>query len=344
MSIIKVDELSPRSGSDIAITSLKTITGLASQFKITGGTAGQALITDGSGGLSFGAVDSLPTQSGQAGKFLKTDGTTATWDSVDEFSVSIAEAAPGSSSAGALWWKSDEGRLKIYYNDGSSSQWVDAFPVAESPPADPAVGGDLTGVASNAQIAANKVGITELNVADGTSGQALKTDGSGTLSFGDVSVDVYDIATASTGYFDLPAGTTAQRPGTPATGMVRNNTTDDVLEWYTGSSFGWRQFAGANPTITSINPTTSIAAGTSITVTGINFQSGSVVKLIGTDSTVYTAASTSFVDSTQVTFTTPDLPVANEPYDVKLILPAGGFFILANALDAGGVPVWTTGW
>ena len=82
MSIIKVDELSPRSGSDISITSLKTITGLASQFKITGGSVGQALITDGSGGLSFGAVDSLPTQTSQSGKFLTTDGTTATWEPV----------------------------------------------------------------------------------------------------------------------------------------------------------------------------------------------------------------------------------------------------------------------
>ena len=45
------------------------------------------------------------------------------------------------------------------------------------------VGGDLSGTVSNAQIDANKVGITELNVSDGTSGQILKTNGSGTLSF-----------------------------------------------------------------------------------------------------------------------------------------------------------------
>ena len=45
------------------------------------------------------------------------------------------------------------------------------------------VGGDLTGTVGNAQIDANKVGITELNVSDGTSGQVLKTNGSGTLSF-----------------------------------------------------------------------------------------------------------------------------------------------------------------
>ena len=50
---------------------------------------------------------------------------------------------------------------------------------------DAAVGGDVTGTVSNIQIAANKVGITELNVSDGTNGQVLKTNGSGTLSFTD---------------------------------------------------------------------------------------------------------------------------------------------------------------
>ena len=45
------------------------------------------------------------------------------------------------------------------------------------------VGGDLSGTVGNAQIATNTVGITELNVSDGTNGQVLKTNGSGTLSF-----------------------------------------------------------------------------------------------------------------------------------------------------------------
>ena len=66
---------------------------------------------------------------------------------------------------------------------------MDAFPVAEPGATDPAMGGDLTGTASNAQIAANKVGITELNVADGTTGQVLTTNGSGTLSFTTISAD-----------------------------------------------------------------------------------------------------------------------------------------------------------
>jgi len=57
------------------------------------------------------------------------------------------------------------------------------------------VGGDVTGTVANIQIgsntitatelANNSVGIIELNVSDGTNGQILKTNGSGTLSFTD---------------------------------------------------------------------------------------------------------------------------------------------------------------
>ena len=52
-----------------------------------------------------------------------------------------------------------------------------------------ALGGDITGTIANALIRDNKVGITELNVTDGTVGQALITNGSGTLTFGDVLTD-----------------------------------------------------------------------------------------------------------------------------------------------------------
>ena len=51
---------------------------------------------------------------------------------------------------------------------------------------------------------------------------------------------VYDILTASTGYFDLPTGTTAQRPGSPVDGMIRYNTTLSKVEAYENGA--WRQF------------------------------------------------------------------------------------------------------
>ena len=82
MSILQVDNLSGLSGTDITIEIGKAITGAASQFKITGGTAGQVIQTDGSGGLSFTTAGGLPAQSSQAGKFLTTDGSAASWATV----------------------------------------------------------------------------------------------------------------------------------------------------------------------------------------------------------------------------------------------------------------------
>ena len=39
-------------------------------------------------------------------------------------SVAISASAQGAASAGDLWYDSDDGDLHVYYNDGSSSQWV----------------------------------------------------------------------------------------------------------------------------------------------------------------------------------------------------------------------------
>lgn len=53
---------------------------------------------------------------------------------------------------------------------------------------------------------------------------------------------VSDQLNSSTGYFDLPTGTTAERPGTPANGMIRMNTTTGSPEWYSAAISAWIQF------------------------------------------------------------------------------------------------------
>ncbi len=92
MSKLLTNELGPYAGSEIAIEAGKTITGAASQFKITGGTAGQVLTTDGAGGLTFGDVDALPAQTSNAGKFLTTDGTDPSWAAVDALPSQTGQA------------------------------------------------------------------------------------------------------------------------------------------------------------------------------------------------------------------------------------------------------------
>jgi hypothetical protein len=87
----------------------------------------------------------------------------------------------------------------------------------------------------------NSVSAAELNVSgNGTSGQALTSDGDGSFSWTTITTsvtpaDVSDQNNTSTGYFDLPVGTTAQRPGSPTVGMVRYNTTESAYEVYDGA-------------------------------------------------------------------------------------------------------------
>lgn len=79
--------------------------------------------------------------------------------------VTIQDAAPESPSAGDLWWESDTGRLKIYYNDGTSSQWVDT-----SPPLAVSIPGPY---ADDAEAATAGVAIGSPYHKTGTSGQVF---------------------------------------------------------------------------------------------------------------------------------------------------------------------------
>jgi hypothetical protein len=58
---------------------------------------------------------------------------------------------------------------------------------------------------------------------------------------------VSDQLNSSTGYFDLPAGTTAQRPASPVFGMIRANTTTGFPEWYSATAALWINFADGLP-------------------------------------------------------------------------------------------------
>ena len=87
-SKLLVNELQAATGTDITITAGHSLVAAASVFKIAGGIAGQALITDGAGNISFGDVDALPSQTNNAGKYLTTDGTNASWGVVSGAEIS----------------------------------------------------------------------------------------------------------------------------------------------------------------------------------------------------------------------------------------------------------------
>jgi hypothetical protein len=64
-------------------------------------------------------------------------------------SVTVSDTAPSSPSPGDLWWESDTGLLLVFFNDGSSSQWVGVSgppgPQGEEGPAGSSAWADITG-------------------------------------------------------------------------------------------------------------------------------------------------------------------------------------------------------
>ncbi len=79
-----------------------------------------------------------------------------------------------------------------------------------------------------------------------------------------------DIDNSATGYFDLPAGTTAQRPGTPNSGMTRFNTTTAQFEGYNGTS--WNSFSTGGGDVVAANNNAFTGANTFTNSTGQIFR------------------------------------------------------------------------
>ena len=88
------------------------------------------LTTTASGVTVGGSVTatSFVKSGGTSSQYLMADGSVTTGGGGGGgASVTISDTAPAA-SAGDLWWESDTGRLKIYYQDTDSSQWVDTSP------------------------------------------------------------------------------------------------------------------------------------------------------------------------------------------------------------------------
>ena len=101
--------------------------------------------------ISINALSDVNTAGVSVNDVLKWNGSAwtaqadATGGGGGGANVTISDTAPGGASVGDLWWESDKGRLKIYYQDVDTTQWVDA-----SPPLAPALSSNAPATASSA--------------------------------------------------------------------------------------------------------------------------------------------------------------------------------------------------
>ena len=119
--------------------------------------------------------------------------------------IVVADIAPASPASGDLWWNSNSGVLKIYYQDVDTSQWVDASPTASSvqgakvitsdlPPMNP-VQGDLWWNSSE--------GSLKVYFSDGDSNQWVDASPGGVITGGGASVTTSDAPPSNAADGDL---------------------------------------------------------------------------------------------------------------------------------------------
>jgi hypothetical protein len=163
----------------IGITELDVVDGIAGQYLTTNGAGVLSFTTDQNADVGGTAVGGDVT--GVVSN-IQLSPNVVTSNELQANSVGITELDVSSGIEGQLLAIDSSGNLEFITNDSIS---IDVGGTA--------VGGDVTGTVSNIQLSpnvvtsneleANSVGITELDVSDGQTGDILTTDGSGVLSF-----------------------------------------------------------------------------------------------------------------------------------------------------------------
>jgi hypothetical protein len=170
----------------------------------------------------------------------------------------------------------------------------------------------------------------------------LSGSGTGTIAPALVS----DQQNTSTGHFDVPAGTTAERPANPNVGHVRFNTDLDQLEQYTDDS-GW-QGISPPPTITTTDVTTvqETDSTQTVVITGQNFDTSATGVLVDANGVTKSPTTSTRNSSSQITITYSGGDVLTnsvaEPLDVKVVNGSGLSAVLDSQININAAPIWTT--
>lgn len=209
----------------------------------------------------------LPDMTGNNGKYLTTNGTVPSWDAINEM------VYPG---------------IGIPVSTGS------AWGTSKTAPTGDILGTTDTQNVSNKTITSSSVNSTPIGASSPSTGAFTTLTASSDSSF------------TSTGALQISKGTTAEQPGSPATGMIRYNSTTNQFEGYSGVSPSWKSIGGAalsndTTSVGNLYPTfASATSGTAETIYTSNARLLYQPSVGQFQSTTFRSANGLFVNSATI--------------------------------------------
>ena len=321
----------------------------AAKLSIAGnGTSGQAILSDGDGTFSYGSSGKTEEEIQDIVGAMTTSNTetniTVTYQDSDGTLDFVVDAAqPNVTSLGTLTsltvddikingsqigHTSDEDAIAIASNGVVTFSQIPVVPNdsigADQLAANSVVSASIVnGSIVSADIAANTIATSNIadNAVDGSkiaSNSILTRHIDDNQITGDQIAD--DIVLSGTGALRMPDGTTGQRPGSPAAGMFRYNTTEGKFEGYT-DSWGEVGGGGSNGFLTDIfdGTTTPATDGSRVAFTMSQAVSDEKFVMVFIDG-VYQAHNAYSVSGS--TLTMADAPVADRVLTVHSVSAA----------------------
>ena len=271
-----------------------------SELNVSDGSNGQVLTTNGSGTLSFAnqsagtVTETFKTVSVSGQDDVVADGATDTLTLAAGSGMTITTNA----SSDTITFVSSASGIA---DDAVTTSKIADLNVTSAKLANNSVTAAkiATDAVGASEIAANSVGISELNVSDGSNGQVLTTNGSGTLSFATASGSVSEaFKTLSVSGQDDVVADSATDTLTFAAGSnmtITTNASNDTITFASSgsggssSSFAKNTFSGDGST-TAFTLTTSMSNenGLIVFIDGV-YQADNVYSVSGTTLTFATA-------------------------------------------------------
>jgi hypothetical protein len=226
--------------TDAAVTTAKladanVTTAKIADLNVTTGKIADGAITSAkldSGVLSSHAAEAAAAAASATSAATSAAAAAAAFDNFDDTYLGQKASDPTTDNdgdaltAGDLYFNTTDNVMKVYIG----SSWVIAYVPGEAVNITNAASGNLASTNVQASLQELQGDIDTLNT---------------NVSSNDTDISNRVVQTGATASAQLPAGTTAQRDGTPVSGMIRYNTTTSSFEGY-GSA--WGEIGGAGAT------------------------------------------------------------------------------------------------